>query len=334
MRFLIAFLFLALVAGTGYAGWKTLKKPSRLADGPIAISMKPLVLDSAEPTRTTLGSLHFLGAWQLTGPDRSFGGLSSLQIHPDGMVWALSDSAVMVVFPQPGAPGKAWAKRLPVFEHKPGTKREHVPEDSESMVFDPVTGRTWIGFELVQIICRYSARLAKVERCRSWPEMKDWTSTASIETMAHLPDGRFLVIAEGAVGNRPGRDALLFAGDPVDQATPRPVRMHYIPPVGYDPTDAVAIGHGKLLVLNRRATIYDGFTAIITLVDIGSMKPGGTLTGKVVARLAPPVLADNFEGLALERGSNGQRILWVVSDDNHLFFQRTLLLKFALPDHF
>jgi hypothetical protein len=40
-------------------------------------------------------------------------------------------------------------------------------------------------------------------------------------------------------------------------------------------------------------------------------------------------LADNFEGLAITR--EGSRIiLWIASDDNHEFFQRTLLLKFAL----
>jgi hypothetical protein len=37
--------------------------------------------------------------------------------------------------------------------------------------------------------------------------------------------------------------------------------------------------------------------------------------------------------MAIERAGS-QRILWIVSDDNHLFFERTLLLKFALPEKF
>ncbi len=76
-----------------------------------------------------------------------------------------------------------------------------------------------------------------------------------------------------------------------------------------------------------------GFTAIVTLVDIKGMKQGAVLQASEVARLAPPVLTDNFEGMALEY-KDGQRILWLVSDDNFLFFQRTLLLKFALPERF
>lgn len=335
MRLPILCLIAAVTAVSGYFVWQEVKKPPRLENGPIMIDAQPLVLDSSDPSRTSLGQLHFLGAWHLTGPARSFGGLSSLHIHPDGMVWALSDAAAMIAFPPPGTPGEAMVKRLPLPERRgSGTTSDRPSEDSESMVFDPVTERIWVGFELNQRICRYATGLERVEKCRDWPEMKDWPITASLESMARLPDGRFLVIAEGQTGGRAGRDTLLFAGDPVVDTTPHPIRMSYIPPVGYDPTDAVAIGDGKLLVLNRRATIYDGFTAILVLVDIGAMKPGVVLTSREVARLAPPVLADNFEGLALEQGTNGQRILWVVSDDNHLFFERTLLLKFALPEQF
>jgi len=334
MRLLIACFLLVLTLAAGYGAWESVKRPPQLGNGPVAIAVRPLVLDGSDPVRTSLGKLHFLGAWHLTGPNRSFGGLSALHIGSDGMIWALNDTGTMIVFPQPGAPGTAMVKRLPQGRQGRASAKERLPEDSESMAFDPATGRTWVGFELLQRICRYGPGLARVEKCRDWPEMKDWSITASLESMARLPDGRFLVIAEGAVGDRPGRDVLLFSGDPVAYDTPHPVRMSYVPPVGYDPTDALALGKDKLLVLNRRATIYDGFTAILTLVDIGSMKPGAVLTGREIARLAPPVLSDNFEGLALEQGSNGQRILWIVSDDNHLFFERTLLLKFALPDSF
>ncbi|TNE45416.1 MAG: esterase-like activity of phytase family protein [Sphingomonadales bacterium] len=332
MRLLLAFLILAVAAVAGYATWEILQKPDRPPQGAMAIRAAPLVLDSSKPERTMLGKLHFLGAWHLTGPDRSFGGLSSLQIMPDGTIWALSDSSILYSFPQPGTPGKAMVKWLPLA--KPRPKDTRLPFDSESMVYDPASGRAWVGFELMQRICRYRPGFLKPVKCREWPEIKHWPKAASLESMARLPDGRFLVIAEGATGTAAGREALLFSGDPVADATPHPIRMLYVPPVGYDPTDAVVIGDGQLLVLNRRATVYDGFTAIITLVDISSLRPGAVLIGKEIARLAPPVLADNFEGLALERGSNGQRLLWVVSDDNHLFFERTLLLKFALPDHF
>lgn len=54
----------------------------------------------------------------------------------------------------------------------------------------------------------------------------------------------------------------------------------------------------------------------------------------MVARLAAPVQHDNFEALAMsweKRRGKQIPVLWIASDDNGLFFQRTLLLKFAMP---
>jgi hypothetical protein len=39
---------------------------------------------------------------------------------------------------------------------------------------------------------------------------------------------------------------------------------------------------------------------------------------------------DNFEGIAARRGSDGGVLLYLVSDDNFLGLQRTLLLQFSL----
>jgi hypothetical protein len=83
-------------------------------------------------------------------------------------------------------------------------------------------------------------------------------------------------------------------------------------------------------VVNRRLTLQNLFTATIAIVDLPStLEPGMTLKARTLARLAPPLLADNFEGIAVSR-EGGRTILWVISDDNHEFFQRTLLLKFGL----
>ena len=74
----------------------------------------------------------------------------------------------------------------------------------------------------------------------------------------------------------------------------------------------------------------DGFTARLSLVTLPRLEAGVILTGRVVATFAPPGLTDNFEALALSR-ENGKPVLWVASDDNLFFLQRTLLLKFDLP---
>ncbi|HEX5537000.1 MAG TPA: esterase-like activity of phytase family protein [Sphingobium sp.] len=329
MRWMIAIIVIGF--GMVLLATSTVTKPSRPGSGPVTIAATPLVLDSDDPSQTRAGPLQYLGGWELKGRRGLFGGLSSMLIRPDGKIWALSDGGVMFTFPQPMSPGLGQATVLRY--KKPRKHWMPRPTDSESIVADPEFRHIWVGYEMVEVICRYTTDLAHIGKCRAWPEMEGWPEAESLESMVRLPDGRFLVIAEGEPSRDGGRAVLLFSGDPVEKTTPRPIHMTYIPPPGYNPTDALWIGDNQILVLNRRATLYDGFTAVIKLIDLGAMKPGAVLGGREIARLAPPLLSDNYEGLALEQ-RNGQRILWVVSDDNYLFFQRTLLLKFALPEHF
>ena len=75
-----------------------------------------------------------------------------------------------------------------------------------------------------------------------------------------------------------------------------------------------------------------GFAAAITIIDPNAIQPDGVVTGTPVAiRSAPPLTVDNMEALAIEQ-REGRTVLWVASDDNYFFGERTLLMKFALPD--
>lgn len=330
MRWIIAAIGISV--GLVMLAFSAVTKPGRPTNRPVALTATPLVLNSADPAQTRAGELQYLGGWSLSEPGALFGGLSSITVRPDGTLSVLSDSGAMFTFPEPDRARLRFTARTTVLPYKkPKKSWMPRPTDSESLAAGPGFRHVWVGYELMQLICRYKTDFTDIGTCRASPEMKRWPETESLESLARLPDGRFLAIAEGGEAPGGGREALLFAGDPVESSTPHPVRMSYAPPTGYNPTDALWIGGNRLLVLNRRATLYDGFTAILTLVDLTGLRPGAVLRGREIARLAPPLLSDNFEGMALER-RDGQRNLWLVSDDNHLFLQRTLLLKFALPD--
>lgn len=304
-------------------------KPQPGQPGPLLVSARPLPLNEDDPDQHRLGRLAYLGGWELTSPNPGFGGISALLVDPPGQVLALSDAGTLMGFHV--GPGEA--KRRPFLAPLPVRPQDRdMPWwawDSESLTHDPATDRYWVGFELQQEICRYSPGFARVEACRVWPEIMAWPKTGSIESLARLPDGRFLAIGEMGMTADGLHDALLFAGDPADAATPSPIHLRYRAPQGFRPTDAVALDARHLLVLNRRLTLQELFTATIAIVELPQpMSEGAELRAQTLARLAPPLLADNFEGLAVTR-EGGRAILWVVSDDNHEFFQRTLLLKFA-----
>ncbi|HEX7876196.1 MAG TPA: esterase-like activity of phytase family protein [Sphingobium sp.] len=305
-------------------------KPELFGPGPLLVQARSLPLDAADPGLRKVGALEFLGGWRLTSPHRGFGGISSLLVDAPGHVLALSDSGTLMGFAV--APGRD--SRRPFIAPLPIRPEDRDQPwwawDSESMAHDPATDRYWVGFEMLQRICRYAPGFARVEACRTWPEIEAWPETGSIEAMARLRDGRFLAIAEMGMTSDGSHDTLLFSGDPAESGTPRPIHLRYVPPRGYRPTDAVALDDRRLLILNRRLTLQELFTATIAIVDLPAHpRPGDRLKARTLARLAPPLLADNFEGLTVTREA-GRTILWIVSDDNHEFFQRTLLLKFVL----
>jgi len=320
---LILLLFVLLMNGR-----HGVEKPPASFDS-LTVQARPIPIQDAGPA-TAWGPLRLNGVWQLTGTHKAFGGLSSLFVKDDGSIVALNDTGELFGFRVEGAEGQGFVKPLP----RPPSQMSWPSWqwDSESMTRDPVSGKVWVGFELLQLICRYQPDFTAREGCYSPPEAEAWPSTGSLESLVRLPDGRFLVISEMATGPHGGHDVLLFPGDPVLGARSRPAHLGYVPPTGYRPTDAVWLGGDRLLVLNRRLTLAEGFTAKLVLVRMPRLAEGAVLRGTVIATFAPPALADNFEAMAVSRDAQGRGLLWIASDDNHLFLQRTLLLRFTLPE--
>lgn len=303
-------------------------KEAIVSPGALLVRARPLPLDSADPSARMAGRLPFLGGWVLTSTHKDFGGISALSVGQGGRMLALSDSGILMGFRLDGR-GRQFIAPLPVAAEERDWPRWKW--DSESLTRDPESGRHWAAFELIHRICRYDALFARVEACRNWPELEAWPKTGGPEAMARLPDGRFLVFSEFGYARRGrGNDLLLFSGDPAEADTPPPLHLAYSPPQGYHPTDALWLGGNRLLVLNRRVTLHEGFTASLALIDLPELKAGAQLVGREIARLAPPLLADNYEAMALST-EEGRPTLWIASDDNHEFFQRTLLLKLAVP---
>ena len=89
---------------------------------------------------------------------------------------------------------------------------------------------------------------------------------------------------------------------------------------------AAALPDGGALVLERRFGWLSGFASrIMRLEAAGLAAP--VLAGDEIARLVPPLLSDNFEGIAVAPAGAGLHVL-LISDDNFFFLQRTLLLLF------
>ncbi len=323
MRILLSILLL-LALLPGYSGEERLA----LLPGDLTVSAERVELDWRDPARRRLGALTFLGGVRLTSRAHDFGGFSAMAVDGDRFT-LLTDGGNVVRF----AMDSHWrisGARAFALRDGPGTGWSKLDRDSESLTRDPATGRFWVGFERANEIWRYDAGLRRAAAHVAPPEMAEWPQNGGAEAMVRLHDGSFIVLAESAEGRtRSTRPGIWFAGDPVRRA--RGFRFLYRAPDGFRPTDMAELPDGRLIVLHRKVSLRSAFTAALAIVDRRAVRAGGIVTGREIARFEAPVVHDNFEALATTR-EGGDTILWIASDDNQYFFQRSLLLKFRLDD--
>ena len=290
----------------------------------IRIRATPVSIQPGEPNRRRLGGLTLLAGWKLESRSVQFGGWSSLHVEGD-RVTTVSDGGAVLRF-RLGRFGHATDAAIVPVPHQCGPDNSKSDRDTESLALDPVSGDWWIGYEARNAICRMTGDFGRGLRVATPAAMADWPVMTGAESMVRLPDGRFIVIAEHMHGDGP-RALLIFDRDPTDPKA-QVARANYVPPAGFDPTDAALLPDGRILVMNRRFSI-DLFTCVLASIDLADIAPGRTLVAKPLARFVPPILSDNYEGLSVTV-EQGQPIVWVISDDNFMSWQGTYLLKFAI----
>lgn len=281
------------------------------------------------PHRISGGPLVLIGGWELFSDNSDFGGFSALHAMGAGRLLALSDAAHLAGFtltPR-GQTEDTFIAPLPVRKGERSTKKD---QDSESLTFDPVSGRFWVGFEQRHRVRRYAPGFARAEATGRPRSMRNWPDNGGAEAMVRLRDGRFLVFAESEDVGRGAMEALIFDSDPAEAAA-KARTFAYQPPRGYRITDIAQLPDGRLLALHRRFTYVDGVSAVIGIIDTRSVRPSALVRSRTIATLKPPLPVDNMEGIAVDREGD-RTIVWVIADDNFLPLQRNLLLKFEFSE--
>jgi hypothetical protein len=98
----------------------------------------------------------------------------------------------------------------------------------------------------------------------------------------------------------------------------------------FDVSDCAATPDGKLLVLERRFSWVRGVAMRIRSVPFAAIKPGALVDGPELIFAGTGYQIDNMDGLSVHRDAAGALVLTLISDDNFLPFQRTVLLQFTL----
>ncbi|GGB67153.1 esterase-like activity of phytase family protein [Blastomonas aquatica] len=321
IRRALALLSLMFFLGTG----------AFVADSPLPpntsqqiVLKRPLDLP-ALPHRLGNGELTLIDGWELDSDNSDFGGFSALHTTGNGRLLALSDASILAGFTigEGSTAQDSFIAPLPIRRGERSTKKD---QDAESLTHDPVSGRYWVGFEHNHRIRRYSPGFARAEATGAPPAMANWPKNGGAEAILRRPDGSFIVFAEAHSEAAGVTTGLIFDGDPAEPAAPSQ-RFSYRPPPGYRMTDVAALPDGRLLALHRKFHYLSGVSAKLGIIDPAQIVPGGLVEPRVIATLKPPFPVDNMEGIAIDR-EQSQTIIWIISDDNFMTLQRTLLLKF------
>ncbi|MGK2285622.1 esterase-like activity of phytase family protein [Pedomonas sp. V897] len=347
-RLAASLLALAALGGVWLAA-PGLSAPEPAAPLAITVRAAPVPLDTSDPARRAVGALQYRGGLHVTSEAAGFGGYSGLRLLPDGRLLAVSDRghwlAARPVETGGRLTGLTDATLGPLLDEA-GQPLAAPAYDAEALEVVPeADGLAFlVAFERDHRIWRYALPAASVEAGQS-PEpetdmlaalrrpprrvtgwLDDWPgplpANGGIEAMAVSGTGAALLLAEDTSQGRMrlGSDAPWV-----------PVTYRNVP--GFKPTDAVflpAEGRPLALVLSRHFSLMHGVAAVLELVDLDRVEDG-VLAGVTLARLAPPLSVDNMEAVAAARRAGGWDI-YLMADDNRIPLQRTLLLKFFLPE--
>jgi len=291
------------------------------------VRARAIPLYEDQPEHVRLGDLRFEAGYVLSSAAADFGGLSGLWIRPDGselvtvsdrgIIWRASlehDGDRLV-----GLSGWRSHRLTPLAV-------DHGHVDAESLADQD--GALVVALEQNQPLRRVVADDAGwgMRSIIAHDALREagWAArNAGIEALTDLADGGLLAIAEGVKAPSGHLAAWRITDGRIEG-------LSYAEADGFAPTGADRLDQ-VIYVLERRFDLLKGgFVARIMALDTAQVEAGAPLQGRELGRLSWPALSENFEGIAVHPGSDGRILLYLISDDNFLPIQRTLLLQFSL----
>ena len=299
--------------------------------GSISLTARPIALDPTDRAVQHVGHLHFLGGLDLRSDEPAFGGLSGLSVTADGRLTAVTDRGhwftARVVRDRTGRLVDLTEAALGPLLDPRGRPVAGEWRDAEAL--ERLPGGDWlVSFEGRHRVWRYAAETGGLQgRPTPFPTPKGIAAAplnGGLEALTPLPDGRILMLAE-SLRRTGGFRAGWLVGETTEPLGYRTAR-------DFKPTDAALLPNGDVLVLSRYFKLLGGFKARLERIPAGAFAGNAVLKGELLARFAPPLTVDNFEGVAVARDTDGATLVYILSDDNFHFLQRTLLLLFRLDD--
>lgn len=304
---------------------------------PVAVRTTPIDAFRPGSGETRFGSLVFLGGIEIASSDRRFGGLSGLDILPDGKtIVAVADTGYWFTAELTGTDGEplglANAGIAPLLLDNGRPPISKIAGDAEGLRIIVRDGRpaALVSFEQVPAVRVYAGPdfASSVPRHDPLPDfVYGLPSNQGLESVAEAPAdgplaGSVLVVAERALDEAGNHRGFVLTG-------PRAGEFAIRRTDDFDITDAAFLPGGDLVILERKFSYAWGPATRLRRIASAEIARGATVDGAVLMEADGAYAIDNMEGLAVSSDS-GRTLVTLISDNNTSFLQRTLLLRFAL----
>ncbi len=307
---LLAVALLALSLGGCGAPAKSSDVVSELAISQTQISLKA----------TETKGLSVLSAYELTADPAGFGGFSGLLIDGTSFL-AVSDQGrwldATIAVTSSGL--LLTGAKLTQMRDGAGDSIEKQGGDAEGLTRQG--DATLVSFERDHRIMTRDG-LARLKDARQHRAFETFATNQGLESLATLPDGRLLTIAEqrkeeGYVVYVLGLNGIAERG--------------WLPGVTrHAPTGADLGPDGKLYVVFRHYSPLFGASAIVRRYHLDEAGLPDPATREDLATFESQTGIDNMEGISLWQDTDGRTRLTLISDDNFNVLQRTILVDMVL----
>jgi len=288
------------------------------ADGAVAIDARPVPLNPQAPRQDRVGAFVYAGGLELASRDTSrLHGLSDLKIWPDGRLLAVSDEGDLLdarlTLDAAGRPAGLAEARLNPLRGEDGSPLSAAGKneaDAEGIA-ELADGTRLVSLERDDRILAYPPGGGPPRRAPALDEK--FPFNLGMEALAADPAA--------------GPDAYLVGGEASGRTWACRLSSPCVEgPTVEKPQDAglsamAALPGGRRAYLLRAFSPLQGVRVWLRVVDAS----GATLDE---IKLAAPLTADNFEGLAALPRPGGSVRFYLISDDNFSSLERTLLLAF------
>ena len=302
---------------------------------PLTIESTPLRLNVGQQQEKGIGKLVFRGSLRLTSSDKDFGGLSGLVVSADRTHFlANSDVSHWVTGTLQYSDGKlSGVGGIEIGPLRDLDGHPLVGKNGDAEGLAVAGGTAYVSFERDHRIWRYEMRNGGLDTTphvvTTPPELKQAPENSGLEGIAVLRDGRLLALTEDF------KDAAgIFHGWLIPPGGKGKIEPLALKPRGpFKLTDVRQLPNGDILTLERRFSRLGGVGFEMRRIVGGEVKPGAVLDGEVIADANMSYVIDNMEGLSVNRGPNGETLIYIISDDNFdPPLQQTMLMMFELRE--